>query len=575
VIARSRWSRGRYATPHGARVTALAAVLALTPAACAPERPPAARVASAGHYFGSVTPPRENILRMNNGAEPETYDPGLAVGQPDGRVARILFEGLTVPNAKTLAPEPGQAERWETSANGLTYTFHLRRHLIWSDGTPLTARDFVWSWLRVLKPTNAARYAGLLYPILNAEAYNKGQISDSTQVGIAAPDDTTLIVTLHDPTSYFLFLTQFYTYLPVPRQVLARWGNQWTRPAHIVSNGAFTLAEWRQQDRFEFRKNPRYWDAASVRLDGIVAYSVEDLNTSVNLYKAGVIDWTTANYIPAPFIPYLFRYADFQHQPYQSVYFYSVNVTRKPLDNVWVRRALNYAIDRDAIAHDLLKNTRDPWGNFTPRGYPGYTPPPPIGFDPAKARACLAKAGYPEGRGCPKISIMFNTSEDHRRIAEAIQQMWTRELHLSVELSNQEWGSYLQATTQLQYDVARRSWIGDYLDPNTFLACMVTGDGNNRSGWSNPRYDALLRQAGREVDAAKRLAILSQAEALLLDESPILPIYHYTVNDLVKPYVHGIYPTALDTHPLKQVWIDRDWKAGAPALADARARMLH
>ena len=571
VITRSGSGFRRAAARFTAAFALAAGVAAL--GACAPAGPPTARVASAQHYFGSTAPPRENLLRMNNGAEPETYDPSLAVGQPDGRVARIMFEGLAVPNAKTLEPEPGQASRWDMSPDGLTYTFHLRPGLQWSDGTPLNARDFVWSWLRVLRPVSAARYASVLYPIANAEAFNKGQLHDSTQVGLATPDDTTLIVKLHDPTPYFIFLTQFYTYLPVPRHAIEKWGDQWTRPAHIVSNGPFTLTAWRQQDRFEFRKNPRYWDAPSVRLDGITAYSVEDLNTSVNLYKAGVIDWTTSGYIPAPFLPYLFQYSDFQHDRLQGVYFYSVNVTRKPLDNVWLRRALNYAIDREAIARDLLKGTRDPWGRFAPAGYPGYEPPPPVTFDPEKARGFLARAGYPGGRGCPKISITFNTSEDHRRIAEAIQQMWKRELHIDVELSNQEWGSYLQATTQLQYDVARRSWIGDYLDPNTFLACMLSGDGNNRTGWSNPRYDALLRRAGHEIDPPRRFALLREAEALLLDESPVLPIYHYTVNDLVKPYVHGIYPNALDTHPLKTVWIDHDWKPGAPTVAEAAPRM--
>ena len=545
----------------------MAAALALS---CAEERAPTARVASA-RYFGSVTVSRDNIFRFNNGPEPETYDPGLAVGQPDGRIARAMFEGLTVPNERTLAPEPGQAARWEISADGLRYTFHLRPNLTWTDGTPVTARDFAWAWLRVLRPATAARYAGLLFPIRNAEAYNKGALTDSTQVGIAAPNDSTLVVTLENPTPYFLFLTQFYTYLPVPRQAIERWGDQWTRPEYIVTNGAFQLTEWRQQDRFVLKKNPRYWDAQSVRLDGLIAYSLEDLNTVINLYKAGVIDWTTANYIPAPFVPYMFQFGDFQHQRFQSVYFYSVNVTRKPMNNVWFRRALNWSIDRNAIAHDLLKGTRDPWGNFTPSGYAGYTAPPGVSFDPEKARAYLAKAGYPGGKGCPKISIMFNTSSDHRRIAEAIQQMWMRELHIPVELSNQEWGSYLQATTQLQYDVARRSWIGDYLDPNTFLACMVTGDGNNRSGWSNARYDALIHRAQAEADPAKRMAMLSEAEALVLDESPILPIYHYTINDLVKPYVHGIEPTALDTHPLKDVWIDHAWKPGAPTIADAGA----
>ena len=242
-------------------------------------------------------------------------------------------------------------------------------------------------------------------------------------------------------------------------------------------------------------------------------------------------------------------------------------MTRKPLDNVWVRRALTYAVDRDAIVNELLKRAHAPWGNFVPAGYPGYQAPPGIVFDPVKARACLARAGYPDGRGFPRISILFNTSENHRRIAEAIQAMWKRELHIDVELSNQEWGSYLQATTGLKYDVARRSWIGDYLDPNSFLACFRTADGNNRTGWSDARYDRLLATAAVELNPALRAKILARAEALLLDEGPVIPIYHYSTTELVKPYVRGLYPTALDTHPLKQVWIDRDWRAHAPPVA--------
>ena len=563
----------RPAAPPGrsaAFAAPLLALIALAQLSCASGTSPAAPSARTSAYFGSVTPPAGNVLRFTNGAEPETYDPGIAVGQPDGRVARILFEGLTVPNAKTLAPEPGQAYRWEISRDGLTYTFHLRPGLEWSDGTPLTARDFVWEWLRVLRPVNAARYASLLYPIENAEAFSRGELTDSTRVGVTARDDSTLIVRLRAPTAYFLFLTAFYTFLPAPRHAIERWGDQWTRPGKIVSNGCWTLAAWRQQDRFVFVKNPRYWDAGAVRLDRIEAYSIEDLNTCVNLYKAGVIDWTTSGYIPSPYLPYMFRYADFQHARFQGTYYYTINVTRKPFDNVWFRRALNWSIDRDAIAHELLKGTRDPWGNFTPSGYPGYHAPPPIGFDLVKARAYLAKAGFPDGKGCPKISILINTSEDHRRIAEALQQMWKRNLGIPVEISNQEWGSFLQATTQKQYDLARRSWIGDYLDPTTFLGIMMTGDGNNRTGWSNARYDALLRAAGYEADPGKRLTMLSQAEAILLDEGPVIPIYHYTINSMVKPYVRGIYPTALDTNPLKGVWIDHAWKPGAPALAGRR-----
>jgi ABC-type oligopeptide transport system substrate-binding subunit len=550
----------------------LAAWVCLGCASCAPApRSPASSGGNAPAYFGSVKPPSEDVLRFNLGAEPELTDPGLAVGQPDGRVCRILFEGLTREDAKTLEPLPGQAYRWDVSADARTYTFHLRPGIRWSDGHPVIAEDFRWSWIRVLRPETAARYAGLLFPIENAEAFNKDSLNDERRVGIAAPDDSTLIVRLGAPTAYFLYLTQFYTLLPVPRPTVEKHGVRWTRPENIVNNGPFKLTYWQQNNRFEFGRNPRYWDAAKVRLDKLVGYTIDDLNTSVNLYKAGVFDWNPSGYLPSAFIPYLREYADFRHGDYQGVYFYSMNVTRKPLDNVWVRRALNYAVDRDAIANDLLKKSRNPWGNFTPTGYPGYRHPPGIPFDPAKARECLAKAGYPGGKGFPKISILFNTSEDHRRIAEAIQAMWKRELAIDIELSNQEWGSYLQATTSLQYDVARRSWIGDYLDPNTFLACYVTGDGNNRSGWSDRRYDAMIREAAGEVDQARRLDILSRAEALLLADGPVIPIYHYSTNELVKPYVHGIYQTALDIHPLTYVWIDHDWPRGAAerSLSDA------
>ena len=557
--------------PRPARLLPLwCLALALANGGCGAPRAHDAASAVAASYFGDVTPPRDDVFTFNLGPEPESYDPGTAVGQPDGRVCRILFEGLTREDARTLEPLPGQAYRWEISADGLTYTFHLRPGIQWSDGRPIVAEDFRWSWLRVLKPETAARYSSMLMPVKNAERYNKGELTDSSQVGIVAPDDSTLRVTLERPTAYFLYLVQFYTCLPVPRAAIERWGKRWTRPEHIVSNGAFTLTHWRQNERFEFAKNPRYWDAANVHLDRVVAYAVEDLNTSTDLYKAGVFDWNPSGYLPSPYIPHLRGFADYRHGDYQAIYFYSINVTRKPYDNVWVRRALNYAVDRDAIANDLLKRSRDPWGNMTPRGYPGYVQPPGVHFDPAKARECLATAGYPGGKGFPKIAILFNTSEDHRRIAEAIQAMWTRELGIPVELSNQEWGSYLQATTNKDYDVARRSWIGDYLDPNTFLGSFITGDGNNRTGWSNPEYDALLRRAADETDPARRMRVLEHAEALLLDQSPVIPIYHYSTNELVKPYVRGIYRTALDIHPLTYVWIDRDWrKHPAELTADA------
>jgi len=552
------------------RPLAAALLVALALGACAPGEDGVVRTSASGpRWFGATSLPPGDVFRFSLGAEPETYDPGLAVGQPDGRVARILFEGLTREDPQTLEPLPGQAYRWELSDQGRTYTFHLRPGIQWSDGRPVTAGDFRWSWLRVLRPETASRYASFLSPVVNAEAFNKGDVKDDRQVGLEAPDDSTFVVHLASPVPYFLYLCQFYTCLPVPRWTIEKYGNRWTLPGTIVTNGAFTLTYWRQNNRFEFAKNPRYWDAASVRLGRMVGYTLDDLNTTFNLYKAGVIDWCPSGYFPSAFIPYMRGYGDYSHGDFQGVYFYSISVTHPPMNNVWVRRALNHAVDRDAIANQLLKGSRRPWGNLVPTGYPGYLNPPGIRFDPGYARQCLAKAGYPGGQGFPKISILINTSEDHRRIAEAIQAMWKRELGIAVAIQNEEWGSYLQTLTSLHYDVARRSWLGDYLDPNTFLACYVTGDGNNRSGWSDPHYDAMIRDAAKELDPARRLAILQQAEALLLSEGPVVPIYHYSTNELIKPYVRGIYHTALDIHPLTRVWIDHDWQKRAAPVAVA------
>jgi oligopeptide transport system substrate-binding protein len=541
---------------------ALALALAIALTGCGP-----ARDETGPRYFGSVRVPREDVLRFNNGNEPETIDPALVSGQSDGRIARALFEGLTVPDARTLEPRPAQAARWETSGDGLTWTFHLRSGLVWSDGTPLTARDFAWSWRRVLLPATASRNANLLHVIAGAEAFAAG---DTASLGLAAPDDTTLVVRLARPVPHFLHLLACPAWLPVPRQPVERWGDAWIRPGHVVSNGAFTLERWRQNDRFELARNPRYRDAARVRLARVVAYSVDDLNTATNLYKAGRLDWNTSGYIPSPYVPWLRSYADFRSAPFQAVYFYSVNVTRRPYDDRRVRRALNLALDREAIARDLLKGTREAWDRLTPQGYPGYAAPPGIGYDPEAARAALAAAGYPGGRGFPKLAILFNTSEDHRRIAEAVQAMWTKTLGIRVELQNMEWGSTLQATTSLQYDVARRSWIGDYLDPGTFLDIMRGDDGNNRTGWRDARYDGLLRAAAAEPDPAARLKLLSRAEAILLADGPVIPVYHYATVELVKPYVRGIFSNALDLHPLESVWIDHGWKPGAEAEAGHR-----
>lgn len=548
---------------HARSLTIALLAASLTTLACAPS-PSSDEAAGGRRYFGSLRMPPGQTFRFALGTEPELRDPGTMSGQPDGRFARMVFEGLVTADPQTLEPREGQAYRWTLSPDGLTYTFHLRPGLTWSDGTPVTAHDFVYSWRRVLAPATASRNSSLLYAIRGAEPYSKGETADSTTVGIAAPDDSTLVVTLESPTPYFLTLCTFYTFMPVPRHVIEKQGIAWTRREHLVGNGPFLWTWWRRGDRYEFQPNPLFWNASKVRLTKVTAYTVDDLNTVTNLYKSGAIDWCPSGYIPSQYLPFVRDYADFRHGRYQGTYFYSVNTTRKPFDDARVRRALNLTIDRVAISRDLLKGSRDPWGRIAPSGYPGYVPPDEVTFDPERARAELAAAGYPGGRGFPGVEILFNTSEDHRRIAEAIQAMWKRELGIEVTLTNQEWGSYLQATSGLQYDVARRSWIGDYLDPNSFLNLLTAGDGNNRSGWSDPEYDRLMREASRIQDPPARFELMRRAEAIALEAAPFLPIYHYSTNEMVKPWVRGIHQTALDVHPLTYVWIDHQWREHEP-----------
>ncbi len=523
-------------------------------------------------YFGDTTPPAGQVLTFNNGAEPEHLDPAVMSGQPDGRIARMVFEGLCTANPRTLAPEPGQAYRWDLSPDGLVYTFHLRPGLTWADGHPLTADDFLWSWRRVLAPATGSRYASFLFAVRNAAAYNAGELADSTQVGLAAPDESTFVVTLAQPTPYFLELTTFYTTLPTPRHVIERLGDGWEDALALVGNGPFRIVEWELKNRFVLVPNERYWDRAGVKLDRVVALPVEELSTATNLYKAGVVDWNPSGYVPKQVVPFVRHYKDFSGGPYHGTYFYSMVVTKKPFDNVWVRRALNAATDRAAIAEHVLKGTVMAWGGIAPQGYAGYAPPPQLEYDVAYARECLAKAGYPGGKGFPPIEILFNTSEDHRRIAEAVQAMWKRDLGIQVTLSNQEWASYLAATTSRNYDVARRSWIGDFGDPMTFLDMWITDAGNSRTGWSNAEYDGLIRRATVEVDPVERLRMLARAEEILLSDGPVIPVYHYAETSLIKPYVQGIHSTVLDVHPLKGVWIDHAWRshlADGPA-AEAR-----
>ena len=502
---------------------------------------------------------RTQTLELGNLTEPTDLDPQVINSQQDFNIVFDLLEGLTTPDPKDLHPTPGAAQSWDISPDGTVYTFHLRPQARWSDGKPVTADDFVFSYRRMLSPKLAAEYSGNLFVMKNAEAFNKGQLTDFNQVGVKALDPLTLQITLNSPTVYFLSLIGHHAWFPVPRQAVEKAaaeahvgfderGTRWTRPENYVSNGPFLLKEWKTNQIIRLEKNPTFWDADKVLLHGINFHPIESEDTEERAFRAGQLH-ITSTFPSGKFDTYRREHPEFLHtDPFLGTYFYRLVVTKPGLRDVRVRRALAMSINRDQIVKDVTRGGQQSAFSLVPPGTAGYEPVAKIVEDVPAAQKFLADAGYPDGRDFPPMQILFNTGEGQRRIAEAIQAMWQKNLHISVTLQNQE-SKVLQSTMrELDYQIGRYAWIGDYLDPNTFMSLMRTGDGNNQTGWGSPEYDRLLALAANTADPATRMKIFQQAESILVDEVPIIPIYFYTRVNLRRPNVEGWYSNLLDIH---------------------------
>jgi oligopeptide transport system substrate-binding protein len=634
--------------------------------------------------FGTL-PPAD--FTFDNSTEIESIDPGVVTGQPEHRIINALFEGLlrnmpkdgweNEPHGPTdtveMTPQPAMAFRPEVSEDLRTYTFRMRPGALWSDGSPVTAEDFAWSWMRTLHPETGGKYSYQLHYIVGAKKFTRAQIDVGDQVeveladrrnrlqlfpqgtiergtltaihkppapaipagandeqrgeieadwkqlwvfavevkpanggdvdweaagqvrlfardpakaiaavgrsmlpdlrvepcmhvlpdfrstvGVRAESPEELVVTLEHPAPYFLDLVAFYPLYPVNRKCVETFGSpDWTKPENLVCNGPFTMEFRRIRDRIRLVKNPRYWSADSVKLDVIDALATKSETTSLNMYLNGQLDWSTQ--MPISTIPILQRdFADqFYTAPELTTYFYRLNVTRDKLRDKRVRRALALAIDKQTICERITRAGEQPAGSLVPPGISGYESPPGAPFDAERARQLLADAGYPGGRGLPTIEILYNDMDAHKTIAEAIQQMWRTNLGIDTRLRALEWGVYLDTTHKLQYDVARAGWIADYADPNTFLDMFQTGNENNQTGWSHAEYDRLIREAAVEADPDKRMAMFAEAEAILLDEQPIIPIYFRVSKNLVQPHVKGFFNNAQDDHPLHLLRVER------------------
>ena len=499
-------------------------------------------------------------LVFNLGADPETIDPTLNTASEAASIIVNAFECIMTLDENDNAIE-GAAESLDVSDDGLVYTIKLKKDGKWSDGEPVVADNFYYSWMRALTKETAAEYSYQLYYIKNAEKYYNGEAT-ADEVGIKVVDDYTLEVTLEAPTSYFPQLLAFPTYAPLREDIVSADPEGWaTKPETYVSNGAFKLVKWDMKDQLVFEKNDNYWNKDSVKLDKLTFKLVTDDTTAYSELQAGNFD--VVNSVPTNEIEPGKEEGLVHVMPKLGTYFFAINVGKQDtlsedvktaLGNKLLRQAINLAIDRQEIIDNVGKAEQVPAYSFVPQGIYNadgsefankeYFDPSDMDGNVEKAKELLKEAGYENGEGLPTIELMYNSEGSHKDICQIIQQNLA-EVGITVELTNQEWAVFLNTRQNGEYEFARHGWIGDYSDPMTFLDMWVTGGGNNDCGFSNAEYDNLINDAKVEIDLTKRTEMLRKAEDILMDEMPIVPIYYYTTVMGWKENVKGIQVSVL------------------------------
>jgi oligopeptide transport system substrate-binding protein len=500
---------------------------------------------------------------VGNGAEPVTLDPHLCNWVIDQCILLSLFEGLTAIDEQTMQAVPAVAERWDVSPDGLTYTFHLRADAKWSNGDSVTAQDFAFSFRRILTPALAAGYNYMLWPIRNAEAYCTGKITDFSQVGVDAVDGRTLRITLERPTPYLPVLAAHTTWFPVHRPTIEKFGKfddrttAWTRPGNHVGNGPFTLVEWQPNVHVVVKKNPLHRDAARNRLERIVFFPTESPQVEERNFRAGQVHVTYG--LPSAKIAHYREKepAVYRADPILANWWIRCNTARPPLDNPKVRRALTLAVDRAAIARAIYCDSRTPAERMTPLNCGGYAPRVNVPTDFDQARRLLSEAGFGGGKDMPALELQFADTFEMPKVAELIQETWRRELGVKLNLAQLESKVVIQNEEAHNYVLSIGGWIADYPDPVTFLGVFLGKGGNNWTGWGSPRYDTLLAQAACSPDQNQRFALFEEAEALLLEEAPVILIVFDAQVYLKHPTVKGWVPSALLLRRYQNVWLEK------------------
>jgi oligopeptide transport system substrate-binding protein len=490
--------------------------------------------------------PDTPVLRISQRNEPATLDPQLATLPDEFFIIRALSEGLVNPNPAGGVPLPGVATRWESTPDGLTWTFHLDPAARWSNGDPVTADDFVASIRRALTPATAAPKASLFFPIRNASAFYRGSLTDFSLVGVAAPDGRTLVIKLERAMADFLPLVASGPWIPVHSATVARLGSEWSKPGNFVGNGPFILTEWSPHQHLTVRRSPHFHRADAIKLGGIQFIIFDSGDTEERAFRAGQLDVTMAvpttkldGYRDQPASP--LRIADLHETRYLAL-----NTTRFPLNDVRVRRALSLSLDRESLTGKILKAGQHPAHSFIPPGLGGYRPGTVLTENADEARRLLAEAGFPGGKDFPKLEL--STWGAGTAVLEAIQQRWHRELGINVTLLQREARTHLASLTDGSYDLGFVTAIPDYASPLDLLIRFTKNHAENYPHWHNPGFDALLDHPSPPA--------WIEAEALLLDQLPVIPLYYNARSYLVRPSVHGWREDALWTRYYHNVFLD-------------------
>ncbi|EDH4583667.1 oligopeptide ABC transporter substrate-binding protein OppA [Salmonella enterica] len=504
----------------------------------------AASAANAADVPAGVQLADKQTLVRNNGSEVQSLDPHKIEGVPESNVNRDLFEGLLISDVEGH-PSPGVAEKWENK-DFKVWTFHLRKNAKWSDGTPVTASDFVYSWQRLADPNTASPYASYLQygHIANIDDIIAGK-KPATELGVKALDDHTFEVTLGEPVPYFYKLLVHPSVSPVPKSAVEKFGDKWTQPANIVTNGAYKLKNWVVNERIVLERNPQYWDNDKTVINQVTYLPISSEVTDVNRYRSGEIDMTYNN-MPIELFQKLKKEIpnEVRVDPYLCTYYYEINNQKAPFNDVRVRTALKLALDRDIIVNKVKNQGDLPGYSYTPPYTDGAKLVEPEWFKWSQkkrneeAKKLLTEAGFTADKPLT-LDLLYNTSDLHKKLAIAVASIWKKNLGANVKLENQEWKTFLDTRHQGAFDVARAAWCADYNEPTSFLNTMLSDRSNNTAHYKSPAFDKLIADTLKVTDDAQRSELYAKAEQQLDQDSAIVPVYYYVNARLVKPWVGG------------------------------------